>query len=240
MAELLKLRTRRGLLWSTLAIGVGPVVFGYVFLAVRQFLDVDAYGAAGGVENLQGSLRLLALSGTVVATVVGVTAGGADVQAGVFRELVVTGRPRRALFAARIPGTLLFLAPFLAAALTVAFVASVALAGSNDAPSAALLVKGAGWSALTWVVAALFGLGIGSILSARVAVGTALAWQLALGPILLATGRIDGVLPNAALSALEPSGEAAGLGPGHALGVLVVWTVAVLAAGAWRTTTRDA
>jgi hypothetical protein len=115
MAELLKLRTRRGLYWSTLALGVGPVVVGYLFLAVRQFLDVDAYGAAGGVENLQGSLRVLALSGTVVATVVGVTAGGADVQAGVFRELVVTGTPAPIAVRRAHPAVLLFLAPFLAA-----------------------------------------------------------------------------------------------------------------------------
>src|SRR6266705_2202246 len=74
------------------------------------------YGSAGGVENLRGALRLLTQIGTVAAVLIGVNAGGSDLAAGVFRELVVTGRSRLALFAARIPGGLALLLPLVAIA----------------------------------------------------------------------------------------------------------------------------
>ena len=49
---------------------------------------------------------MLALLAAVAGAIVGATAGGADIEAGVFRDLAATGRSRTALFFARVPGAL--------------------------------------------------------------------------------------------------------------------------------------
>jgi hypothetical protein len=239
-AELLKLRRRRGLFWSTLLLVVGPVVVAYVVLALRHAIVPEHAGPAGGVENLRGTLEALAGLGSVGAIMVGVTAGGGDFGAGVFRELVVTGRSRLALFAARIPGGLLFLGAFALVAIVLAAVASVALAGSRATPGAGLLLEYAAWVVLALVTAFALALGVGSLLSSRVAIGLLLAWTFVLEPILFQFRRIDFLLAASALNRLEPRSTDARVSLATAVVLVVAWTVIPLAAGAWRTATRDA
>ena len=59
---------------------------------------------------------MLAMPGSVVGVIIGSTAGGADIEAGVFRDLAATGRSRTALFAARVPGAWALVLPMLALA----------------------------------------------------------------------------------------------------------------------------
>ena len=144
--------------------------------------------------------------GVVAAILVGATAGAGDRGAGVFRELVVTGRPRLALFAARIPGGLIFLLAFVAVAFAIAAAAAVALTGDDQSPVAGrTIAETAGWVGLGTIVAYALALGVSSAFGSRgTAIGILLGWQLAAAPILLASGRLDALLPNAALLALEP------------------------------------
>ena len=51
------------------------------------------------------------MTGAVAGVIVGATAGGADIEAGVFRDLAATGRSRTALFAARLPGAWAIVVP---------------------------------------------------------------------------------------------------------------------------------
>src|SRR5215208_7228058 len=204
-AELLKLRTRRGLSWSTLLLVVVPVVVGYVVLTLQHAIDPDHAAPAGGITNLRGTYEFLAQVGMVAAIMTGITAGGGDLGAGVFRELVVTGRSRLALFGVRFPGALLFLVPFAVAAMLIASVASVVLPGDGPDAGAMLLVEYAAWFGLALTAGLALGLGVGSLLSGRVAVGLVLAWQFVVSPILLAIGRLDSFLAAAALQRLEPN-----------------------------------
>ena len=105
-AELLKLRKRRGLVAAAAVVTIAPVVVGYTVLAILHATDPARHDPAGGIENFTASIELMTQVGVVAAILVGATAGAGDRGAGVFRELVVTGRPRLALFAARIPGGL--------------------------------------------------------------------------------------------------------------------------------------
>jgi ABC-type transport system involved in multi-copper enzyme maturation permease subunit len=241
VAELLKLRRRRALLGASLALTVAPMVVSYVVLAILHAANGAKYGPAGGVENLRGALQLLTQIGAVAAVLIGVNAGGGDLAAGVFRELVVTGRSRLALFAARIPGGLAFLLALVAVAFVIAAAASVALAASGEAPGAALLVEYAAWVGLVLTVGFLLALGVSSLLGSRsTSIGVLLAWQLAVAPLLLQSGRLDAVLVGAALRRIEPGGESVAISPVTAILLIIVWTVVPLAAGAWRTQTRDA
>jgi hypothetical protein len=238
-AEILKLRKRRGLFWSALVLTLGPILVGYSVLAVRHAIDAERFGPAGGIENLRASVDLFVVIGSVVAIMVGITAGGGDLGAGVFRELVVTGRSRLALFAVRIPGGVLFLVPFVAVTFAGVAAASVLLAGSEPTPDAALLAKLAGSVGLSLLTAYLLAVGVGSLLSTRVATGIVLGWQLALAPILLQTGKLDAVLPGAALERLEPGSTTGSMSAPAAVLVLAAWSLVPLALGAWRTATRD-
>jgi hypothetical protein len=240
-AELLKLRKRRPLLVAALVLIAAPMFASVIVLAILHATNPAKYGPAGGVENLRGTLRLLTQIGVVAAVLVGVNAGGSDLAAGVFRELVVTGRSRLALFAARILGGLALLLPFVVLAFAIAATASVALARSGEAPGAGLLLPYAGWVGLVTTVGFALALGVSSLLDSRAtSVGLLLAWQLAVAPLLLQTGKLDPVLLGAALSRLEPGAGSASISLLTAIALIVAWTVVPLAAGAWRTQTRDA
>ena len=66
------------------------------------------------------------MAGSVAGAIVGATAGAADIEAGVFRDLVATGRSRLALFFARVPGAWAIVLPMLALAVALAAVLDTA------------------------------------------------------------------------------------------------------------------
>ena len=240
-AELLKLRRRRALVVAALLLIVAPMIVSYIVLAVLHATSPGKYGPAGGVDNLRGALRLLSQVGVVGAVLIGVNVGGGDLAAGVFREFVITGRARLALFAARIPGGLVLLLPMVAAGFAVAASASVALAAPGQAPGAVMLVEYAAWLGLAMSLGFVLSVGLSSLLDSRATVvGILLAWQLAVAPLLLQTGKLDPLLLGAALERLEPGTGGASISLTTAIALIGGWTIAPLAAGAWRTHTRDA
>jgi len=239
-AELTKLRRRRGLVWSSLVLVVVPVLVGYAVLTLQHAVDPEHAGPAGGITNFRSTYEFLAQIGMVAAITVGVTAGGGDLGAGVFRELVVTGRSRVALFGVRFPGGILFLVPFVVAAAAIVSVASIALPTSEPEPDALLMVEYAGWLGLALLTGFALAVGVGSVLSGRVAIALLLAWQFILTPLLLGTGKLDSFLGAAALRELEPGSTSDSLSSAVAVFTLTAWTVIPLFAGAWRTARRDA
>lgn len=251
-AEILKLRKRRGLVVTAALLTVGAAALTYAVLAILHSTNPAHHGPAGGVANLAHGVFVLSMLGGVVAAIAGATAGTGDLDAGVFRELVVTGRSRLALFGARVPGGFAFLLPFTVVSFGVAAAASVVFADSLPAPSVSLLVSTGLWLLLAIAFAYLLGLGLGSLLGSRAhAVGIFLAWQLAVTPILLSF-KTFGVgrefLPGAALQQLAPNavkdfmrqGAPLHMSTAACAATLIVWTFVAVALGAWRTATRDA
>lgn len=248
-AELLKLRRRRGLLAGSLALICGPVVVALTVLVILHSSNPAKHGPAGGVENLAPMLDVLGVLAGVAAIMIGATAGAADVGAGVFRDLVATGRSRRALFAARIPGGLALLLPLVLAAYVVAAAGSVLLAGSLPGPGAGTLLRFGAWLVLSTTFSFLLALGVSSALGSRgTTIGILLGWQLAAAPLLVQLeqlGSLRAWVDAAALQRIEPDAIAAAAGgvsmsaPAAVL-VLAVWASAALGAGAWRTVVRDA
>lgn len=247
-AELLKLRKRRGLVAVSLALTIGPMLIAYTVLVLMHASDPAAHGPAGGVENFGQTIQVLSRLGVVVAFLAGVVAGAGDHRAGVFRELAVTGRSRLALFAARIPGGLAFLAMFFIVAFAITATASVALAGSLEAPSVMLLAKAAAWIALGAAASFAVALGVASLLgSATTSIALLLGWNFAVIPALQAIDKLgalrEALLP-VAIERLQPDGLIGAEAPASSLIVAVVaiagWSLIPLALGAWRTATRDA
>jgi hypothetical protein len=247
-AELLKLRKRRGLVLSSFGLSVVPMIIGYTVVTVQHASDPVKHGPGGGIENFVQSIDLLSGFVALVAILIGVTAGTGDLRAGVFRELVITGRSRLSLFAARVPGGLALLLPFAAAGFATAAAAAFVLAGGEPTPGLRLVVLSGAWIGLMGAVTFVLALGVSSVVgSTGPSIAILLGWQLILGPLVLgidSLGVVRDLLPGAGVVALVPeelgTESALTLAPPAIAANLAFWTLAPLAAGAWRTSTRDA
>jgi hypothetical protein len=248
-AELLKLRKRRGLVLSSLGLTVLPMVVAYIVLLSLHAANSVKHGPAGGLKNFTDSMDLLTTLSGVAAIMIGATLGAGDLSSGVFRELVITGRSRLALFAARLPAgvAVVWLVAGLGFAVTAG--ASTVFAGSLTGPSWTLIVEAGAWLALVTGVSLALALGVSSLFGSRgTTMGIVLGWQLVAAPILLqikALGWFREALVGAAEYRLQPDalfngGPTVAMSLVAAVGVIVAWTLVPLAFGAWRTMTRDA
>jgi ABC-type transport system involved in multi-copper enzyme maturation permease subunit len=251
-SDLLKLRRRRGLVAVVSLLTVGAMVVTFGIIELLHVVNPAKHGPAGGVVNLGHGAWVVAALGSVAAALVGSSAGAGDLDAGVYRDLVVTGRSRVALFASRIPGGLAFLLPFVAAGYAVAAVSTVVFAGGRAVPTTHLLVTTGLWTLLEVTFYYLLALGIACLIGSRsYTIGIVLAWRLALTPILAsisALGVVRELVPGVAIQDLAPAalGNSVRQGPyvpmslAAITAVLIVWTVLAVVAGGWRDTRRDA
>jgi TRAP-type C4-dicarboxylate transport system permease large subunit len=249
-AELLKLRKRRGVAIPTVLLTVGAMVVMYLVLELFHLSNSTKYGPAGGTSNFSHAVFMLGqLAGMIGAALVGAAAGTEDLGAGVFRELVATGRSRTRLFLARIPGGLVLLLPLVAAAYAIAAVLSVALAGGRSTPGIGLYAREGLWVLLAASVIYAVALGLGSLVGSRAAtISILLAYLLPVQAILRsisALGRSRDALVSAAVDRVAPVVPSDRANQVHmSLGVAIlsmsIWVGVALGLGLWRTQTRDA
>ena len=105
-ADLLKLRRSRGLVVVTSLLTIGAMVITYGTVELLHVINAAKHGPAGGIVMLGHGAFVVAALGAVAAAIVGSAAGAGDLDTGVYRELVVTGRSRLALYASRIPAAI--------------------------------------------------------------------------------------------------------------------------------------
>ena len=96
-AEIRRIVGRRGSYWSAILVGLATVV---TVIIVR----LTQSGDAGGTELLDAA-DPMSLPATLMAVLVGALAGSYDTAQGTMRYLVMTGVPRRRLYATRVLGT---------------------------------------------------------------------------------------------------------------------------------------
>ena len=125
----LELRKRRGLMVTVLVMIIAPTVLILGLRLAFHLFDPAHYGPAGVPGVFAAIANLTAEFGFIVAAVVGAAAATTDLNDGVFRYLVITGRSRLALYLARIPAGLAILVP----AVAVAFI-MLCLVTSYEAP----------------------------------------------------------------------------------------------------------
>jgi hypothetical protein len=251
-AETLKLRKRRGLLVTVTVLTIVPQMIAYGILAILHAANPEHHGPPGGVANLGEGMSVLILLGSVAAIIVGAASGADDVNAGVFRELVVTGRSRLALFAARIPGGLLYLLPFVAVAYTLSAFVSGLGNGYLQAPSTALLIESGIWLLANIAFYFVIALGLASVTGSRAyTIGILIAWRTIVSHILTAIGALGAAregVPHISFVRLAPAavvkyvneGPDIGTSVTAAVAVPILWVLVAIAVGAWRTATRDA
>jgi hypothetical protein len=245
-AEILKLVRRRGLMIWSLLLTVGSVAVAGVIMIILHAVNPEHHGPAGGRTNLEVYAFFLAQLGAVTAIIVGSAAGTQDVSNGVFRDLVVTGRPRSTLFDVRIPGALSVFLSILAIGAALALAFTFGLAGENAMPSASYV-----WHTLVYIgsftaVNIVLAIGIAAFASSRVVVGVLIAWNSIVSHILMQIHSLGGarkLLDVAAAEHFSPAIQArdkvamSGL---TAVLVLLGWSAVAIVAGRWWTSRRDA
>jgi hypothetical protein len=128
----MELSKRRGLMIALIALTIGfPTIFLVIRLLLHAFVP-DSYGPAGGFEVFTTLVAsVLYVFAFIVAGTLGATAGCIDLSDGMFRQLVVTGRSRVALYLARIPAGLAIIVPMVAVSFTIICAVSVFAAPSR-------------------------------------------------------------------------------------------------------------
>jgi hypothetical protein len=115
----LELRKRRGLMITVAVMTIAPAVLILGLRLAFHLFDPAHYGPAGAPSVFAAIANLNAEFGFIIAAVVGAAAATTDLNDGVFRYLVITGRSRLALYLARIPAGLAILVPAVAVAFTM-------------------------------------------------------------------------------------------------------------------------
>jgi hypothetical protein len=244
-AEMLKLRRRRALLIWTGLLTLGPVLAGYAVLLAMHLIDAARYGPPGGTHNLENVLGVLSVLGGIAAIVLGTTAGGQDTASGVFRDLVVTGRPRGTLFRARVSGVLALFAPLYIGAFGLAVTAALVFPADGPRPDAGRVGQYTAWIVTGTIVTVLLSVSLGSIVPSRVATAVLVAWNVALATLLAgieALGSLRKAIPNVAVDHFLPADGVHSLPMSNLTAVLVLaaWGAVALQAGTFWTRRRDA
>jgi ABC-type transport system involved in multi-copper enzyme maturation permease subunit len=251
-ADFLKLRKKRGTLIWALVLAVAPVLIFFVVAAIQHASNPQRYEPAGGVSNFHDGLRVIALLfGPLAALLIGVEAGTGDASAGVFRDLVVTGRSRVALFASRVPAALAMCFSIMGAAYALLLLGTFVFAGSLPTPEGSLILDGLGFMLLSTGMLCAVAVGFASLTTSKPAAIIALiAWQIVASPVLANISSLGSArrgLLSQAVSHYSPirlpeggHGATVTMSGGVAFIVLVAWLVVFLGLGAWRTSRMDA
>jgi ABC-type transport system involved in multi-copper enzyme maturation permease subunit len=252
-AERIKLTKRWGLMVASSLLTIGAIVLAYIILVSLHASDSVTHPPAGGLNHFRNLTEVLTRIGAVAAILIGATAGAGDLGAGMFRNLVVTGRSRMALFLARIPGGLIVLWPLVAIAYLIIAVGAVAFAGSLAVPSVGLMITTGLWIELGATLMFLIALGLASVVGSRsTSISVLVAANLIVTPILVNLSGftwLRQLFPTVALQRLEPLALLGGgdlgrnvlpIASGAAIAVVIGWAALAIGIGAWRTMTRDA
>jgi ABC-type transport system involved in multi-copper enzyme maturation permease subunit len=256
-ADFLKLRKRRSTMIWALVLAVAPLLIFFIVSAAQHSSNPATYSPAGGLHGFTDAMRALAVFfGPLAAILIGVDAGAGDAAAGVFRDLVVTGRSRLALFASRVPAALAVCWLVMLLSYAIALIGTFAFAGGSATPSASLLLNGLGFTLLSTGVVCVVAVGFASLTASRPGALVALiGWQLVASPILTnisSLGSARELVLREAIAHFSPIAldDGGGHGPGRAgavtmgtstaLIVMAAWLVAFGALGAWRTRKMDA
>src|SRR5271167_444074 len=187
-ADVLKVRKRRGTLIWVFVLALLPVIILFAAKAIQHSSNPVRYEPAGGTSGFTDGVRLLALFfGPLAAILIGVEAGTGDASAGVFRDLVVTGRSRLALFASRIPAALAVCWTVIISAYLLLIAGVFLFSSSLPTPNGALLLNGLLFVLMATGVICAISVGFASLTTSRPgAIIALIAWQIVASPILLA------------------------------------------------------
>jgi ABC-type transport system involved in multi-copper enzyme maturation permease subunit len=244
-ADVLKLRRRRGMLAVCAGLTLGILLLVFVVLSIQHGNDPVKNGPAGGAKNFVEGLTTLSVMVFLVGAIVGATAGAQDLDTGVFRDLAATGRSRTALFLSRVGGAWVITGALTLITLAVDVAGSFLLADGTPTPGVTEIVQGGAMLLVSGMVGAALAVGLAALVGSRgPVIAILLAMHLIFEPQLQGAGFLGDARQALPISAINRIGDQAKdldytIAFGTALAVVAAWIVAALAAGAWRTRTRE-
>jgi ABC-type transport system involved in multi-copper enzyme maturation permease subunit len=249
-ADFLKIRKKPSTLAFALVFACLPLIIFFTVRAAQHSSNPIRYEPAGGISGFTDGVRLLALfMGPLAAILIGAEAGAGDPAGGVFRDLVVTGRSRVALFASRVPAALALCWSVIGVGYVIMLAGTFVFASNAPTPDGAMILNGLAFSLLATGVVCAVAVGLASLIGSRPGAITALiGWQLVASPLIASIsslGSVRDIILSQGLAHFSPVhlGDRAAqvtMSEGTALLVLAGWLVLWLGLGAWRTRTMDA
>jgi hypothetical protein len=244
-ADFLKLRRRRGMLSLTLLGTLGVVALVFAITGIQHATNPAKYGPAGGLATYRDAIGVVGLLALIAGVIVGGTAGTQDLESGVFRDLVATGRSRTALFLSRVAGALAVVLPILGVTAFATAAGSILLKDTAAAPQAGDLIAGTALVLAAGALSTAVAVGVSAVVGSRgPVIGILLAFFIGITPLLEAIGFLGDarqLLPGVAINRIGDLDGVPGMpvALGSAIAVVVGWIAVSLAAGAWRTRTRE-
>lgn len=252
-AEVLRLRKRRALMVTLVALTLGVPLLIAVILVSLHAANPARFGPPGGKKKWEVLSLVLSDFGPISGILVGAFAGSADSSAGIFRLLVATGRSRASLYAARVGGLLAVFVPVIAVTVAAIGVYAVAFSDGAGEPTVSMMTRAGAWLLLECAVYALIALGFSAIVGSRsVTVGVLVAFSLIIAPLLgtpvwLSYLGLREAIFSVSLEFIRPGSLDMGVSisqihesAGVAALSICAWVLGILGLGLWRTLRRDA
>jgi ABC-type transport system involved in multi-copper enzyme maturation permease subunit len=244
-ADVLKLRRRRGMLVVCAGLTLGILLLAFTVITFQHGAHPAKNPPAGGLKGFDDSLQIISIMTFLVGGIIGATAGAQDLDTGVFRDLAATGRSRTALFLSRVGGAWVVTGALALATLAVDAAGAFLLADGTPTPHAGDIVQAGAMLLASGMVGAALAVGLAALVGSRgPVIAILLAAHLIFEPQLQGAGFLGDArqaLPYSAVNRIgdQLTGVDYTMALGTAIAVLAAWTVAALAAGAWRTKTRE-
>ncbi|TAN30755.1 MAG: hypothetical protein EPN30_00770 [Actinomycetota bacterium] len=212
-AETKKLTRRKGVMAFTVIGTVGAIVITFAILEIYHLSNPLKYSPIGGMSGFNKVIVLLGQITIISASILGTTAGSQDMESGVIRDLIVTGRSRTTIFLLRIEGAaIVWLVPLIVAFL-IGMAVVFGLAGGTKEPSLHLVLGAALYCIGVSLVYVLTAAGFASLFGTRgPAIAIMIGWTFVIEALLVnvsALGPVRNLFLTTAISALSPSADRA-------------------------------
>jgi ABC-type transport system involved in multi-copper enzyme maturation permease subunit len=244
-ADVLKLRRRRGMLAVAAGLTLGILLLAFTVITLQHGADPMKNAPAGGAKGFADSLQIVSLMLFLVGAIIGATAGAQDLDTGVFRDLAATGRSRTALFLSRVCGAWVIVGGLALVTIAVDVAGAFLLADGTATPHLGDIVNATAMILASGAVGTALAVGLAALVGSRgPVIAILLATHLIFETQLTGAGFLGDARKALPISAINGIGDQAKdfdytMALGTSIAVIAAWIVAALAAGAWRTRTRE-
>lgn len=206
--ETKKLTRRKGVMAFTIIGTIGVIVITFAILEAYHLSNPVKYTPPGGVSGFDKVVLILSQITIIPASILGTTAGSQDMETGVIRDMIVTGRSRTSIFLLRLKGAAMVWLPAIIVAYLLGLAAVYGLAGGTKDPTLHNVLAGALYCVGVSLVYVLTATGLASLFGNRgPAIAVMIGWTFIIEAILVnvtALGVVRQAFLTTAIAALSP------------------------------------
>ncbi|NNN19265.1 MAG: hypothetical protein HKL84_05355 [Acidimicrobiaceae bacterium] len=251
-AETKKLTRRKGVMAFTIIGTIGIIVITFAILEIYHLSNPVKYTSIGGLSGFDKLIVILGQITIIPASILGTTAGSQDMESGVIRDMIVTGRSRTSIFFLRLESAIVVWFVPVVVAYLVGLAVVFGLAGGNKEPSLHLVLGGALFCVGVSLIYVLTAAGFAALFGTRgPAIAIMIGWTFVIEAILLnvtALGPVRDAFLTTAINGLTPVAvgsrrlKAAGVAPSLLVDyvTIIAWPLIMNILGWFRTNRLEA